>query len=121
MSQIMLQTGTGGVATLTAGLVIPNMLTGSAFEYVMRPARVAIGLVTDATSGLVTARITFGSTVEVESAAIPAWPSAGRGPIIPDDIMIRGVALGGNRIVVQITNGDVATKIVRCLVSILPA
>jgi len=104
--------------SIAANATNPNLLTGSAFEFPQRHSKIDLGLVASATG--CTARIQFGAQVIAESLAIPVWTSTSRGPIVPDDLQVRDVAIGGSRLVVAVTNTTGAAITVRALVATTP-
>ncbi len=88
-----------------AAETIPNIWAGSAFEFIGRPSRVAVGLnMTAAVAGTVT--IQFGPEVQLEEGMIPSEGAAvGVGINFPDGIMVDDVAAAGDRLVGRVTVG----------------
>lgn len=101
--------------------VVPNVFAGSAFEFIGRPSRVAIAMACDA-AGLnaCTATIQFGPEVQLEEGNIPQEGVAGRGPIMPDDILVDDVAAAGDRLVGRVTNTVAGAVVVNTKARILP-
>jgi len=109
--------------SIPANSTNPNILSGSAFEFPTRHSKIDFGIVAAAEG--CTARIQFGNQIIAESMAVPvatAGSVAGsiRGPVIPDELQIRDVALGGSRLVVAVTNTTAAAIVVRALVATTP-
>jgi hypothetical protein len=107
----------------------PNIFSGSAFEFPPRHSKIDFGIVAEPTAGGadpgLTCRIQFGSQIIAESMAIPVGsPSAGtaqvKAPVIPDELVVRDVAIGGSRLVCAVTNPSGAAVNVRFLVNITP-
>lgn len=95
-------------STLTAvgaGAVVANALAGSAFEFMGRPSRVAIGITCAAAAANdITATIQFGPEVQLEEGIVPIEAAAGAGTIMPDHILVDDVAAAGDRLVVRLTS-----------------
>lgn len=109
--------------SIPANTTNPNILAGSAFEFPTRHSKIDLGLVGTA-EGL-TARIQFGSQIIAESMAVPVAQAGGaagtfRGPVIPDELQVRDVAIGGSRLVVAVTNTTGAAIVCRCLLATTP-
>lgn len=109
------------VTPFAAAGVVANVFAGSAFEFVGRPSRVAIAMTVDA-AGLddVTTTIQFGPEVQLEEGGVPQEAAAGRGPIMPDDILVDDIAAAGDRLVARVTNTLAGAVIVRTKARILP-
>lgn len=88
-----------GSVSINAGTTNSNIIAGSQFEYLPRNARVDIGLVGSAT-GLV-ADVTIGQDLIAQSMALSLQ---NRMPIVPDDYSLSEVGIGGERIVIKVTN-----------------
>ena len=90
-----------------AGANSGNVLQGSIFEFLKRPAAIRIaatvpagGAVTD-----VTGRLTVGDKVITDPRfPVLAESAPARGPIIPDDIKVTAVGLPGNRLSLDFQN-----------------
>lgn len=98
------------VAAVGAGGVIQNIFAGSAFEFINRPSRVAIAALADSTAtiGDIVATIQFGPEVQLENGILMLEGAAGVGPKLPDDICCDDVAAAGDRLVMRVTNANVA-------------
>ena len=104
-----------------AGATVANAFAGSAFEFIGRPSRVAIGQTVIA-AGLadVTSTIQFGPEVQLEEGQVNAERAVGAGPSMPDDIVVDDVAAAGDRLVNRLTNTGGAARDVRIKVRIIP-
>lgn len=89
----------------------PNVLTGSAFEYVRQNAVLSMGVAQSATGMFTT--INVGSDVVCEEFSPPILT---RYPIIPDEMYFQDVAAGGDRIVIAFRNPTGGTLIARAVV-----
>lgn len=115
--------------SIAANSTNPNIFAGSAFEFPPRHSKIDFGVVSEpgaagVDAGL-TGRIQFGSQIIAESFAVPVGsPAAGtnqvKAPVIPDELVVRDVALGGSRLVVAITNPSGAAVNIRFLLNITP-
>lgn len=89
-------------ATIAAGAVNDNVLTGSQFEFLPYNAFLEFGLVGDATHG---ADLRLDVYSGQDTLAENMTPSvAGRAPVYPDDFTLNDVAGAGERIKVRVRN-----------------
>lgn len=101
------------ISVFGAAGVVANAFAGSAFEFIGRPSRVAIGMAADAATFGATATIQFGPEVQLEEGLIQMEAVANTGVIFPDHILVDDVAAAGDRLVARITAGaagDIYTK-----------
>lgn len=109
------------ITAVPAGAVVANAFAGSAFEFLRSNSRVTIASVVEVGGvGVVTGTIQFGPEVQLEEGAIHVEALAGRGPIMPDDIIVDDVAAGGDRLVERLTNTGGAPFNVMTKVKITP-
>jgi len=96
-----------GVTDVAAGTTNPNILSGSAFEFMRTNAVVRFYLV-DLAAGNLRATVQAGSDILMEESPLSR---AARMPIVPDDLTIEDVVGAGDRLVVRVRNagGVVAT------------
>lgn len=115
MSQFSLLT------TVPIGGVVANAFAGSAFEFLRGPSRVTIASTVEV-AGIaeVTGTIQFGPEIQLEEGQWNAEESAGRGPLLPADVIVDDVAAGGDRLVLRLTNTGAAANVVRTRVKITP-
>lgn len=91
-----------GTATVAAGAVNDNILTGSQFEFLPYNSFLEFGLSGDATAGG-NARIDIYTGQDiVAEALIPN--SAARTPVYPDDFPVNDVAGAGERMKIRVRN-----------------
>jgi hypothetical protein len=105
-----------GVTNIAAGGNNPNVLAGSAFEFVGFPARVNIGIVGDA-GGFLRATVQSGSDVLMEESPVSR---AARVPVWPDDYDLEDVAAAGDRLKIAIRNTGVAALDVFWAIKVTP-
>lgn len=109
------------ITAVPAGGVVANAFAGSAFEFLRGVSRVTIASVVAAAGiGSVTNTIQFGPEVQLEEGAVHVEALAGRGPLIPEDILVDDFAAGGDRLVQRITNVGGAPYNVMTKVKITP-
>ena len=94
---------------LAAGAVVANIMTGSEFERLPAPARIRVAV--SASLGDASVDVSFGNVIQGTSVNCPLEPGAGRGPIIPDDLLIDDMADAGDLILVRLRVGAAATDI----------
>lgn len=107
---------------IAANGVNENVLTGSPFEFVGGPSTVIVALAQEvpATTEDVRADITFGSEVELQDGRIPVEAGVGQGPRLPDNVLVRDVARGGDRIQVRLREVGGAASEVSVIVQVDP-
>jgi hypothetical protein len=109
---------------LTAGQVIPNLLTGSKFEFLPVDAAIIVYGVSD-TPG-VQVEVTFGNVIECDQMELPVLANnaaSGAGPNTNDHRLAAGAARAGDRLAVRIFNSgatQTAPAGARVLVEIRP-
>lgn len=104
-----------------AGGSVPNALAGSPFEFLGRDSKVALALAVETAGfGSLTANVTFGAELQLQNGAIMSERVVGAGALIPDNVVVDDVGAAGDRLVVELNNGDVAIRSVRGIVRILP-
>lgn len=115
--------------SIAANSTNPNIFSGSAFEFPPRHSKCDFGIVSEPTAGGgdpgLTCRIQFGSQIIAEQYSIPVGsPAAGtaqvKNPVIPDELVVRDVAIGGSRLVCAVTNPSGAAVNIRYLMNITP-
>lgn len=92
---------------LGASATDSNVLSGTDFEYPPGVAKVIIGATGVNTGATMTVKL--GSRIVAEDLALPVEAAAGRGPLIPDDVLVSAVAMPTERIQVAITNDGAGT------------
>lgn len=88
---------------IAAGATNNNILSGSAFEFVKEPSRVAIGLLASATGLLV--GVSSGSDILLEDGSlVDIVRVANQGPIYPDDFILEDIAMAMDRLRISVRN-----------------
>lgn len=109
------------ITAVPAGGQVANAFAGSAFEFLRGMSRVSIASVVAAAGiGSVTGTIQFGPEVQLEEGAVHVEALAGRGPLMPEDIIVDDFAAGGDRLVLRLTNTGGAAYNVMSKVKITP-
>lgn len=101
-------------AVLTT-VTVPNLVSGSAFEFARQRQVVSIGVVQSATGGFTT--IQAGSDVIAEEFMTPILTTY---PIIPDNMYFTDVMEAGDRLVIRYRNPTGGTLTVRAVVQTSP-
>lgn len=103
------------------GATVANVLAGSPFEFVGTDSKVAIAMaVVVGGIDLMTTTITFGAELQLQNGSLPVERIVGGGALIPDNVIVDDVARAGDRLVIEVTNADVAARRVKGIVRILP-
>ncbi len=103
------------------GATVANALAGSPFEFVGSDSKVAVALAVEIGGvNTSTSTITFGAELQLQNGSIAAERTVGAGALIPENVVVDDVARAGDRLVVELTNADVAIRRVRGIVRILP-
>lgn len=103
---------------LAASATNTNVLQGTDFEYPSGTSRVVVAATGVNTGATMTVK--FGSRVITEDLAIPVEAAAGRGPQIPDNIMLSAVVMPTERIQVAVTNDGAGTADPTVYVEVAP-
>jgi len=103
--------------TLTAGSVVENVLTGSAFEFARGNQLLSMGITQDTTAGGSAAvTIQVGSDIVLEES-VPIEKTTY--PIIPDEFFYSDAAVSGDRIVIRVREtGGASPVTVRTVVQV---
>lgn len=106
---------------LTANQVVENVLAGSEFEFTGVPAVVSVaGTYDTGATGVAEIDVQFGQEVQTSRARLPLAAAAGRGPVVPDDNIVKGVVPGGDRIIVRLRETAGSTANARISIEITP-
>jgi len=112
------------VTVIGVGATNENLIAGQPGEFIGgRPAVVSIYAVRDTAgnAGVGNLEILFGQRQMYPSAPLANSAAAGRGPLDPDDLIVRDVAMPGERITLRATEtGGAATMTTRVRVDITP-
>lgn len=92
--------------TIPAAGVIPNLLAGTAFEFLTRASIVSMYATADAAGDTLTLNINQGGDSQSpipEPSAIHVAEGAGQGPVVPDDVVINQMGINaGSRLVLAV-------------------
>lgn len=99
---------------VAAGGVTENILAGSAFEFVGRPAIVTMGITASADGGFIT--IQGGSNIVLEESQPRV---VDRLPLIPDEMYYSFFAAPGDRLVIRLRNPSGGNITFRALVQVV--
>jgi len=107
--------------SVPANGTIENLLSGSPFEFAGRPSAVSVSATQiTVVGGQTIADITFGAEVIGQDLFLSDEVGANQGPKLPDNLLARDVAAGGDRLVVKLREtGGVAT-LVTALITVEP-
>jgi len=109
--------------TVLAGAIVPNVMTGSQFEFLGRPTRIQIYMIQDGGvgDGIGESEVFFGQELELSQAPITNAAGAGEGPRVPDDQVVDDIGAPGDRIVIRLQEtGGANPAQVRGLVNLTP-
>jgi len=104
-------------AAVAVGASTGNLLANSKFLYAPGPMAVVVYAVADTAGGQLT--LTFGNTIEADRVAIQV-KAATVGPLIQEDQLCSGIALGGDQINVNCFNSSAAVMNFRTLIVMRP-
>lgn len=99
--------------SVAAGANVDNLLSGSAFEFIRRPAYVSLGITASATGGFST--IQSGADIVAEEFTPAVYA---RFPIVPDEFYYNDYAAPGDRLVVRLRNPTAGAIVFRCIVQV---
>lgn len=112
------RTGTGSLASLTAGTSIDNVFANSQWEILTGPCEIFIGIVADGGAiGDVLATCYSGTDTLAEEQPVS---NANRFPIYPDDYTLNDVAAAGDRLKLKLRNPSASTRVVTIVLRINP-
>lgn len=89
-----------GVTNLAAGASNPNVLQGSAYEFLPMHATIKVAVVGDA-AGAARATVQSGSDVLLEESPVSRQ---NRVPVFPDDFGLEDIAAAGDRLKIALRN-----------------
>jgi len=107
--------------SVAANSTSANVLAGEVIEVPGQPSTVIVAAtVLAASTNVVLLNLQLGSDRPVDGMAISGEAVAGRGPLIPDDVMVREVAGGADRISLTFTNTSGGAVVVTWYVEVQP-
>lgn len=98
-----------------AGVVVDNIFSGSAFEYVRSPGVVSMGVCASATGAFIT--IQAGPTLILEESPPTVKTTM---PVIPDDFLYQSAVVPGDRLVLRARNPTGGAITVRAVAQVAP-
>jgi len=104
---------------LVTATQIDNVLAGSPFEFVGRDSQIVIAAATEAVALGGDMEVFFGSDLVFERGRLPAEAVAMAGPVIPENIMVSGVAIAGDRLTVRVFNNAAANLEITVMIQIV--
>lgn len=97
---------------LGANATNANVMAGSAFEFTPSLQNVEVAITQEAGAGTVVADVQFGPEIQIESASIATEAAVGRGPELPENIIVADAAAPGDRLTVRLREtAGVATDV----------
>ena len=114
--------GTRRILTeVPAAGVFENILQGLPLEYPGVPSRVEIAATCEAAAaGDLTMDVVFGTDTVGEALLIGIEDAAGRGPRLPDDVILVDALAGVDHLQIRLRNANVAIMDVTTLVRVQP-
>ena len=105
--------------SVAASSTSANVLAGEVIEFPGQPSSVIVAATVPAASaGVVLMNLQLGSDRPVDGLALSGEASAGRGPLMPDDVMVKEVAGAADRISLTFTNTSVGAVVVTWYVEV---
>jgi hypothetical protein len=107
--------------SVAANATSANVLAGEVIEFPGQPSSVIVAAtVLLASANNVLMNLQLGSDRPVDGLAVAGESGVGRGPIIPDDVMVKEVAGGADRIALTFTNTTAGAIVVTWYVEVQP-
>ena len=107
--------------SVAANSTSANVLAGEVIEFPGVPSTVIVAATVPAASAAsVLLNLQLGSDRPVDAMAISGEALAGRGPIIPDDVMVKEVSGAADRISLTFTNTTAGAIVVTWYVEVQP-
>jgi len=108
-------------ASLTAGSVNENVLSGTAIEFPGRASQVEIYATFPAgVAGDILMDVQFGTDLVGEAIVVPVETLANQGPLIPDHLILVDALAPADRLIVRLRNTSAGTLVVTVLVRVQP-
>ena len=101
-----------------ASATVVNLMAGTKFEFLSRPAQVRVYAAADATAGVITIDFTLGNVVVAENIR-PTVVAAGTGPFRNENLMASGQGAAGDRIQLRLANSIATAAPTRVIVDII--
>jgi len=101
--------------TVGIGATVDNILAGKFSEFLQEDAKVSIGITAELASLFVS--VIIGNELLIDGQAAPATNLPVRNP---EDILVQGFGLKGDRVIVKLRNGNIAANDARSGIFIEP-
>ena len=102
----------------TASTTVVNIMAGTKFEFLSRPAQVRVYAASDITAGVLNVDFTLGNVVVAENIA-PSTVADNTGPNRNEHLMASGQGAAGDRIQIRLQETAAVAKPVRFIVDII--
>ena len=101
--------------TVGIGATVDNILTGKFSEFLQEDSKVSIGLTSEV--DLLFASVIIGNELLIDGQEVNDTNASPRNP---DDVLVQGFGAKGDRVIVKLRNGNVATNDARSNIFIEP-
>jgi len=101
--------------TVGIGATVDNILTGKFSEFLQEDSKVSIGLTSEV--DLLFASVIIGNELLIDGQEVNDTNASPRNP---DDVLVQGFGAKGDRVIVKLRNGNVATNDSRSNIFIEP-
>jgi len=94
---------------------VDNILTGKFSEFLQEDSKVSIAITSEVNA--LFASVIIGNELLIDGQSVNATNAAPRNP---EDVLVQGFGVKGDRVIVKLRNGNVATNIARSNIFIEP-
>ncbi|MEE9263821.1 MAG: hypothetical protein V3V11_05145 [Vicinamibacteria bacterium] len=101
--------------TVGIGATVDNILTGKFSEFLQEDSKVSIGLTSEV--DLLFASVIIGNELLIDGQEVNDTNASPRNP---DDVLVQGFGAKGDRVIVKLRNGNIATNDARSNIFIEP-
>ncbi|MEE8489993.1 MAG: hypothetical protein V3S54_03360 [Woeseiaceae bacterium] len=101
--------------TVGIGATVDNILTGKFSEFLQEDSKVSIGLTSEV--DLLFASVIIGNELLIDGQEVNDTNASPRNP---DDVLVQGFGAKGDRVIVKLRNGNLATNDARSNIFIEP-
>jgi len=99
--------------------IVENALAGLSFEFPENNVNVVVAA-TQLAANDVDLEVQFGSELVMERSAISTEAGVGRGPVIPDNVVLSTPSIAGRRLSIRLFNNAVGAATVTILIETTP-
>jgi len=96
------------VTTVAIGATVENLLSGLSFEFPEANVNVVIAATQPLAPNDLDIQVQFGSELVMERSAVAVEEGVGRGPIIPQNVVLSTPSIAGRRLAITAFNNDAA-------------